>query len=328
MKIKILTAAMALIAAAALSGCRSASGGSADNNAPDYNASQAAEIRVSVAEWTEPEWEDFSCDYFTMSVPKGWTVTWGYENNILSWNVSRPNSICCVSYLEEDAAARSAEEMKKHGTQSFMQKGSAEEYFENLYNTMYEVKYPATGSFFRAAETVHLSDNEKVCAEFPEGKLRDHSAVYGEFSENDILGEGTYSAAVFSTDSPLWTVRHIIFERAPKGELKNWQPVYERIFSSFTYGDALTSDADVGDTASLNAAMNGRELADVIQQEKHSDVVGGYERVYDTETKTIYRAYIGFMEDQEKTQTRYMPISDEQYADGYAGWITKQKKTK
>lgn len=321
---------MAVTAAIVFTGCRAASGNV--SSAASLEVSEAAEIRISIAEWAETEWEDFSCDYFTMSVPKGWRVTWGYENDILEWSVSRPNSISCVSYLEQDTAANSADEMASYKTRSFMEKGSAEEYFENLYNTMYELKYPATGSFFRAVETVHLSDNEKVCAEFPNGKLRDRSSVYGEFSENDVLGEGTYSAAVFNTDSKLWTVRHIIFERAPKGELKNWQPVYEKIISSFAYtGEVTFSDgepADVGDTSPLKAAMNARKLTDVIQQEKHSDIVGGYERIYDTETKAIYRAYTGFLDEQEKGQNRYTAITDSQYADGYSGWITKQRKTK
>ena len=124
----------------------------------------------------------------------------------------------------------------------------------------------------------------------------------------------------------------VVTVKGPKGELTNWLPVYEKIFKSFTYSDSVISSdgalADIGNTSSLTAAMNARTLTDIIQQEKHSDIVGGYERVYDMETKAIYRAYNGFSDDLDKGQTRYIPITDSQYAYGYSGWITKQRKTK
>ncbi|MBQ3988609.1 MAG: hypothetical protein II629_07605, partial [Ruminococcus sp.] len=49
---------------------------------------------------------------------------------------------------------------------------------------------------------------------------------------------------------------------------------------------------------------------------------GGYERVYDKETGNIYRAYNGFLDDIGD-QSRYTPITDNQYAEGYDGWIDK-----
>lgn len=47
-----------------------------------------------------------------------------------------------------------------------------------------------------------------------------------------------------------------------------------------------------------------------------------YERVYDNETGNIYRAYNGFLDDIGD-QSRYTPITDNQYAEGYDGWIDK-----
>ncbi len=334
MAIKLIAVLIAgAVAAAAFSGCKAVPSKEAVNAEITDADGIAYETRISVAEWADIEWEEFSCECFTVSVPKGWNVTWNSENNILSWRASRPNSISYVSYTEQDTAAKSSEEMKKYAVHSYMEKGSVEEYFENMYNCGYELKYPASGSFFRAVEFVPISDNDKVCRELPQGRLRDSSAIFGEFSENNILGEGAYSAAVFSTDSSLWTIRHIILGRAPKGELTNWIPIYNRIFDSFQYTDSYKSTRksedtdylpDVCDTAPLNAAASSRPLEDVIQQEKHSDIVGGYERVYDTETNAIYRAYIGFIDDQG-TDRRYVPITREQYANGYSGWITKQR---
>ncbi len=334
MKIKILAVLTAVILAAVLSGCKNAIGQSSGTEDNNTAVSEPVKTKISIAEWADIEWETFSCDYFSIAVPKGWNTNWSYENDIISWRVSRPNSISCVSFTEEDKAAMDRESMEKLKTRSYMEKGSTKEYFENMYNYSFEIKYPATGSYFKAIETVHLSDNDKLCSEFPEGKLRDNSAIYAEFSENDLLGEGAYSAAVFSTDSKLWTVRSIVYESAPKGELTNWIPVYEHIISSFEYSEMMKSSdkagslPDISDSSPLTAAVNARDPEVIIQQEKHSDIVGGYERVYDTETKQFFRAYSGFLEDQEKGQIRYTPITEAQYTKGYTGWITKVRKAK
>ncbi len=62
--------------------------------------------------------------------------------------------------------------------------------------------------------------------------------------------------------------------------------------------------------------------SDTIIQEKRSDMLEEYERVYDNETGSIYRAYNGFLDDIGD-QSRYTPITDSQYTEGYDGWIDK-----
>ncbi len=54
-----------------------------------------------------------------------------------------------------------------------------------------------------------------------------------------------------------------------------------------------------------------------------SDMIGEYERVYDNESGKIYRAYNGFLDDLGAGQSRFTPITDPQYAEGYSGWIEK-----
>jgi hypothetical protein len=51
-------------------------------------------------------------------------------------------------------------------------------------------------------------------------------------------------------------------------------------------------------------------------------MLGEYERVYDNNTGEIYRAYNGFLDDMGD-QNRYTPITDNQYTEGYKGWIDK-----
>ena len=59
---------------------------------------------------------------------------------------------------------------------------------------------------------------------------------------------------------------------------------------------------------------------DIISQ-KQSDATLGYERVYDTETGDIYKAYNGFTDDY--TGDRYKAITDNMYTSPISGYIEK-----
>ena len=78
----------------------------------------------------------------------------------------------------------------------------------------------------------------------------------------------------------------------------------------------------MNDNDPVMEAFEERSLSDTIIQEKRSDMIGEYERVYDVDTGNIYRAYNGFLDDIGD-QNKYIPITDNQYAEGYVGWIDK-----
>ena len=59
---------------------------------------------------------------------------------------------------------------------------------------------------------------------------------------------------------------------------------------------------------------------DIISQ-KQSDATLGYERVYDTETGEIYKAYNGFTDDYSRD--RYKTITDNMYTSPISGYIEK-----
>ncbi|MBQ6499379.1 MAG: hypothetical protein IJI48_05715, partial [Ruminococcus sp.] len=85
---------------------------------------------------------------------------------------------------------------------------------------------------------------------------------------------------------------------------------------------SVTPTSSTSDTDPVMQAFEERSKSDTVIQEKRSDMIGEYERVYDNETGNIYRAYNGFLDDIGD-QNRYTPINDNQYADGYVGWIDK-----
>jgi hypothetical protein len=59
---------------------------------------------------------------------------------------------------------------------------------------------------------------------------------------------------------------------------------------------------------------------DIISQ-KQSDATLGYERVYDTETGEVYKAYNGFTD--EYKGNRYKSITDDMYTTKISGYIEK-----
>lgn len=72
---------------------------------------------------------------------------------------------------------------------------------------------------------------------------------------------------------------------------------------------------------SYNDAWSNRQKSYDIQSQKRSDATLGYERVIDTETGEIYKAYNGFMDDY--SGKRYQAITDSQYTEKITGYIEK-----
>lgn len=72
---------------------------------------------------------------------------------------------------------------------------------------------------------------------------------------------------------------------------------------------------------SYNDAWSNRQKSYDIMSQKQSDATLGYERVYDTETGEIYKAYNGFTDDYKGN--RYKAISDSQYTESIVGYIEK-----
>ena len=70
----------------------------------------------------------------------------------------------------------------------------------------------------------------------------------------------------------------------------------------------------------MNAWESRNKSYDIMSQ-KQSDATLGYERVYDTETNEVYKAYNGFTDDYKGE--RYKSISDEMYTEKVYGYIEK-----
>ena len=72
---------------------------------------------------------------------------------------------------------------------------------------------------------------------------------------------------------------------------------------------------------SYMAAWENRNKTYDIMSQKQSDATLGYERVYDTDTGEIYKAYNGFTDDYDGN--KYKSITDDMYTEKTSGYIEK-----
>ena len=137
--------------------------------------------------------------------------------------------------------------------------------------------------------------------------------------------------------SPL-NVYNIILMATPDTEFNNWQSILDYAISTITFSDKFldgfnSEEANLVSTIQANQQVydsisdmimdsweKRNNSYDIISQ-KQSDATLGYERVYDTETGEIYKAYNGFTDDYKGN--RYQTVTDDMYTQSISGYIEK-----
>ena len=121
-------------------------------------------------------------------------------------------------------------------------------------------------------------------------------------------------------------------------DFNNWQKILDHSLSSLEFSEKFlngfnSEEATLVSTIQANQKVYD-EISDMIMSswearnnsydiisQKQSDATLGYERVYDTETGDIYKAYNGFTDDY--SGDRYQPISENMYTESISGYIEK-----
>ena len=133
-------------------------------------------------------------------------------------------------------------------------------------------------------------------------------------------------------------VYNTMFFTAPKDEFINWEKALDTVASSLQFSDTFVSqfynqqDAVMKEFQNVRSICNqisdsimssweARNASYDIMSQKQSDAILGYERVYDTETNEIYKAYNGFTDDYDGN--RYKSITDNMYTESIDGYIEK-----
>lgn len=160
-----------------------------------------------------------------------------------------------------------------------------------------------------------------------------------------VMSAGSYyiNTDMFNLFSPkvdVWplNVYNIMFMVSPDDEFINYQPIMDYCLSTIEFSEEFmrgfnTEESTLVATIKANQQIYD-EISDMIMDswekrnnsydiisQKRSDATLGYERVYDTETGDIYKAYNGFTDDYDGS--RYQAITDDMYTSSISGYIEK-----
>lgn len=168
-------------------------------------------------------------------------------------------------------------------------------------------------------------------------------------NESGKQGEGMFMASIVNfgnnnlggVDTLYYMVYDIMAITSAKDEFIDYKDILLQSINSIDFNSSYVQktiddgNAQTKQALELNAsvqkafdsymsAWEKRSTTYDIMSQKQSDATLGYERVYDTETNEIYKAYNGFTDDYDGE--RYKSITDNMYTEKTSGYIEKVGK--
>lgn len=313
-------------------------------------------VKIVKSEANKIELEDYTTNEFSIKKPKGWKVdTFGdyIHYTIKVYNPDNPIyqfffNMKTEGYNKSEAAKRF---QQKYYPNNIFAKTSViatkdTEGFYKIFNDLGTLNNTSTFTFPTLTDFT-VTDN------LGKGSLGGDMLRATFKDANGKEGEGIFTAYVYDVgsyyvyeniisgkqiDIQYLNVYDAIFITAPKDELIDWEEVLNTICSSLEFTDTFINgfnqqqDAVLKNFQQIRAignqisdgimdSWNKRNKSFDIMSQKQSDATLGYERVYDTETNEIYKAYNGFTDDYDGE--RYKSITDDMYSQKTSGYIEK-----
>ncbi|MBQ6430281.1 MAG: hypothetical protein IJJ99_00170 [Oscillospiraceae bacterium] len=314
---------------------------------------KGSDVRIVPAETSRIEYEDFDNGYLRMQIPKGWTLETPKVNTFsgYTFKLYDPKN---PDYLIQFCLGMSGF-MKSEASKELY----AALYSAAAWGQLPAIDPQTTDQFYRvwneSAAVGNLMINQEFFVSLPEFEVIENlgqtplggDVLRGAFVNDDgetlqglftttVVDVGSYY--VYGYDLAPLNTYHNIMMYAPDAEFVNWQPIYDHCLSTIEFSDAFmtgfNSEQNIKVSSVRANAKIYDEMSDMIMDswaarsnsydiisQKRSDATLGYERVYDTETGEVYRAYNGFMDDY--AGTRYKSITDEMYTYVISGYIEK-----
>lgn len=133
-------------------------------------------------------------------------------------------------------------------------------------------------------------------------------------------------------------VYNIIVMSSPDEDFINYQSILDHSLSSLEFSEQFVSGFNKEETTLVSTIQANQKVYDQVSDmimdswekrnnsydiisQKQSDATLGYERVYNTDTGEIYKAYNGFTDEYDGT--KYQPITDDMYNLPTSGYIEK-----
>ena len=315
-----------------------------------------ANIKIVKSEASQIEFEDYKTNEFSIKKPKGWKVDTLGDYIHYTIKVYDPNNPTYQFFLNMKSEGYNKSEDAKRWQQKYhpnniFAKTSViaskdTEGFYKIFNDLGTLNNSASFTFptltdFTVIENLGKGPlgGDMLRASFKDANGKDGEGIFtayvydvGQYyvSENIISGK--------QIDIQYLNVYDTIFITTPKDELIDWQETLNTICSSLEFTDSFINGFNKEQDAVMNNFQKiraiGNEISDGIMDswnkrntsfdimsQKQSDATLGYERVYDTETNEVYKAYNGFTDNYDGE--RYKSITDDMYLKKTSGTIEK-----
>ena len=322
-----------------------------ETNKKDTKTETTKTDSVKVVKTKPIEYQTYSTNYVSVKIPKGWKV----QEDMTSFS-----QYLFRAYDPNNEDFQIFVNLKTEGfTKSEQAKNYYLASNPNTIQAKLPVLSPqTTEAYFKLYEdiSVLVAGMNKGVSYYPSLERFEVIQKLGTSnSGGDILrakydgikgnAEGLFTATIKSITSKLGNVDvgfvmayNTMFVTAPESEFINYEEILLNCLGSFEYKQAFLDGFYKEQNQNYNQAQsirnqnkqisegimdswNKRQKSYDIQSQKRSDATLGYERVYDTKTGEVYKAYNGFTDDYKGT--RYKAISDSQYSDKVVGYIEK-----
>ncbi len=300
--------------------------------------------------------EDYSDANFNMKIPKGWKVQTLGDYIHFTIKVYNPENPTYQFFFNLKTEGYNKSEEAKRWQQKFYPNDmfaktaviatKDTEGFYKIFNEMGPLNNNATFTFpiltdFTVIENLGKSSfgGDVLRASFKDEAGKDGEGLFTAY----VYDAGPYyvSEDFMSTkqiDIYFLSVYDAIFVTTPKDEFVDWEETLNKVSASLEFTDAFMNGFNQEQDAVMKTFQNVRSICNQISDgimdswekrsatydimsQKQSDATLGYERVYDTETNEIYKAYNGFTDDYDGE--RYKSISDDMYTKKTDGYIEK-----
>ena len=315
-----------------------------------------ANVKIVKSEANKIELEDYKTNEFSIKKPKGWKVETLGDYIHYTIKVYNPdNPIYQFFFNMKTEGYNKSEDAKKWQQKYYPNNMFAKtsviatkdtEGFYKIFNDLGTLNNTTTFTFPTLND---FTVNENL----GKGSLGGDMLRATFKDANGKEGEGIFTAYVYDVgsyyvyeniisgkqiDIQYLNVYDAIFISTPKDELIDWQDTLSTICSSLSFSDSFINgfykeqDAVMKNFQQIRAignqisdgimdSWNKRNKSFDIMSQKQSDAILGYERVYDTETNEIYKAYNGFTDDYDGN--RYKSVTDDMYTQKTSGYIEK-----
>ena len=225
-------------------------------------------------------------------------------------------------------------------TEGFFQVfGDVSSFINNIEPSLASFKFPTFNNFTKLEESESQASLKSVAM--------DSKVLRATFTgSKGEAGEGMFLATVVNfgnsyqmgVDMGYYMIYDITAITSKKDEFINYQDILMKCVNSIEFTDSYVkktiddSNAQTQQSLQINAqvqaafdsymsAWDNRSKTYDIMSQKQSDATLGYERVYDTDTGEIYKAYNGFTDDY--SGNRYKSVTDDMYTKSTSGYIEK-----